>query len=183
MFTDDDCEDDVFEGADAEMPTERSSDFTAPSSPMRDDAIQQHIRRPMNAFMIFSKRHRPLVHQKFPNQDNRTVSKILSEWWYALDQNKKKEYQKLAGQIRDAHFKAHPEWKWTSKERKKSTNAVKQGTEKVEHFGGTARLNQDDHRDHVDVDDGMILVCFESFRSCFSTTFGLQRFVRSKISH
>jgi len=27
------------------------------------------IRRPMNAFMIFSKRHRPLVHQKHPNQD------------------------------------------------------------------------------------------------------------------
>ena len=26
------------------------------------------IRRPMNAFMIFSKRHRPLVHQKHPNQ-------------------------------------------------------------------------------------------------------------------
>ena len=35
------------------------------------------IRRPMNAFMIFSKRHRPLVHQQNPNQDNRTVSKIL----------------------------------------------------------------------------------------------------------
>ena len=29
------------------------------------------IRRPMNAFMIFSKRHRPLVHQQNPNQDNR----------------------------------------------------------------------------------------------------------------
>uniref|UniRef100_A0A914W1L4 HMG box domain-containing protein n=1 Tax=Plectus sambesii TaxID=2011161 RepID=A0A914W1L4_9BILA len=47
------------------------------------DALQQreHIRRPMNAFMIFSKRHRPLVHEKFPNRDNRTVSKILGEWW------------------------------------------------------------------------------------------------------
>lgn len=35
-----------------------------------------HIRRPMNAFMIFSKRHRPIVHQKHPNSDNRTVSKV-----------------------------------------------------------------------------------------------------------
>ena len=35
-----------------------------------------HIRRPMNAFMIFSKRHRPIVHQKYPNSDNRTVSKV-----------------------------------------------------------------------------------------------------------
>lgn len=37
---------------------------------------EPHIRRPMNAFMIFSKRHRPLVHQKHPNSDNRTVSKV-----------------------------------------------------------------------------------------------------------
>lgn len=35
-----------------------------------------HIRRPMNAFMIFSKRHRAIVHQKHPNSDNRTVSKV-----------------------------------------------------------------------------------------------------------
>jgi len=37
---------------------------------------KQHIRRPMNAFMIFSKRHRALVHQRHPNSDNRTVSKV-----------------------------------------------------------------------------------------------------------
>ena len=40
---------------------------------------KEKIRRPMNAFMIFSKRHRPLVHQQNPNQDNRTVSKILGK--------------------------------------------------------------------------------------------------------
>ena len=38
---------------------------------------KDRIRRPMNAFMIFSKRHRALVHQRHPNEDNRTVSKIL----------------------------------------------------------------------------------------------------------
>lgn len=37
---------------------------------------KQHIRRPMNAFMIFSKRYRPVVHQRHPNSDNRTVSKV-----------------------------------------------------------------------------------------------------------
>lgn len=42
-----------------------------------DGCKKEKIRRPMNAFMIFSKRHRPLVHQQNPNQDNRTVSKIL----------------------------------------------------------------------------------------------------------
>ena len=46
---------------------------------------KSHIRRPMNAFMIFSKRHRPLVHQQYPNiTDNRSVSKILGEWYVLL---------------------------------------------------------------------------------------------------
>lgn len=54
----------------------------------------------MNAFMIFSKRHRHLVHQRHPNQDNRTVSKILGEWWYALGPNEKQKYNELANQVK-----------------------------------------------------------------------------------
>lgn len=66
----------------------------------------------MNAFMIFSKRHRALVHKKHPNQDNRTVSKILGEWWYALKPEQKKLYHDLASEVKEAHFRAHPQWKW-----------------------------------------------------------------------
>ena len=83
------------------------------------------------------------------------MSKILSEWWYALDAEAKKEYQRLAGQIRDAHFKAHPDWKWTSKERKKSASQKKDDTkldkwEKGEEGGpvaGTSRHEPDGHED------------------------------------
>ncbi|KAM9299670.1 protein capicua homolog [Gastrophryne carolinensis] len=87
---------------------------------------KDHIRRPMNAFMIFSKRHRALVHQRHPNQDNRTVSKILGEWWYALGTKEKQKYHDLAFQVKEAHFKAHPDWKWCNKDRKKSSSDVKQ---------------------------------------------------------
>nr|XP_026689957.1 protein capicua homolog isoform X4 [Ciona intestinalis] len=90
-------------------------DPRSPRKPSKD-----HIRRPMNAFMIFSKMHRGLVHQRHPNQDNRTVSKILGEWWYALPSTEKQKYHNLAFQVKEAHFKAHPDWKWCSKERKRS---------------------------------------------------------------
>lgn len=63
------------------------------------DGLRDHVRRPMNAFMIFSKRHRALVHQRHPNQDNRSVSKILGEWWYALKADEKKQYHDLANQV------------------------------------------------------------------------------------
>lgn len=84
---------------------------------------KDRIRRPMNAFMIFSKRHRALVHQRHPNQDNRTVSKILGEWWYALEPDQKQKYHELASEVKEAHFKAHPEWKWCSKDRRKSSGS------------------------------------------------------------
>lgn len=86
---------------------------------------EKKIRRPMNAFMIFSKRHRALVHQKHPNQDNRTVSKILGEWWYALGSDEKAKYHELASEVKEAHFKAHPEWKWCTKDRQKSSSSSK----------------------------------------------------------
>ncbi|XP_070552136.1 LOW QUALITY PROTEIN: protein capicua homolog [Ptychodera flava] len=94
-----------------------------PKSP-RKTKDKDHIRRPMNAFMIFSKRHRALVHQRHPNQDNRTVSKILGEWWYALGPKEKQKYHDLAFQVKEAHFKAHPDWKWCNKDRKKSTSST-----------------------------------------------------------
>ncbi|XP_066463231.1 protein capicua homolog isoform X2 [Eleutherodactylus coqui] len=107
------------------LPKERDSssekDGRSPNKREKD-----HIRRPMNAFMIFSKRHRALVHQRHPNQDNRTVSKILGEWWYALGTKEKQKYHDLAFQVKEAHFKAHPDWKWCNKDRKKSNSDVKQ---------------------------------------------------------
>ncbi|XP_068097601.1 protein capicua homolog isoform X2 [Hyperolius riggenbachi] len=107
------------------LPKERDSssekDGRSPNKREKD-----HIRRPMNAFMIFSKRHRALVHQRHPNQDNRTVSKILGEWWYALGTKEKQKYHDLAFQVKEAHFKAHPDWKWCNKDRKKSSSDVKQ---------------------------------------------------------
>ncbi|KAL6430569.1 hypothetical protein ACFW04_007861 [Cataglyphis niger] len=90
---------------------------------------KERIRRPMNAFMIFSKRHRALVHQRHPNQDNRTVSKILGEWWYALGPEEKQKYHELASEVKEAHFKAHPDWKWCSKDRRKSSTTSFKGNE------------------------------------------------------
>lgn len=117
-----------------------------PQSPLIK--TKDRIRRPMNAFMIFSKRHRALVHQRHPNQDNRTVSKILGEWWYALNPEQKQKYHELASEVKEAHFKAHPEWKWCSKDRRKSSSS------------GRSKLGSTD--DHTPLDhDPMVEVTIE----------------------
>ena len=48
---------------------------------------------------------------------------ILQFRWYSLGQEGKKQYHDLAHQLKEAHFKAHPEWKWCSKERRKSSTS------------------------------------------------------------
>ncbi|XP_011629642.1 putative transcription factor capicua isoform X2 [Pogonomyrmex barbatus] len=127
-------DDDVFEAeptppaeveANANKRRSQSLSSLQPQTPLKKD----RIRRPMNAFMIFSKRHRAVVHQRHPNQDNRTVSKILGEWWYALGPEEKQKYHELASEVKEAHFKAHPDWKWCSKDRRKPLPTSFKGNE------------------------------------------------------
>ncbi|XP_066158424.1 protein capicua homolog isoform X3 [Euwallacea fornicatus] len=129
---DEDDDDDVFEpdngdssgGADIGRTPSTPQRRTQSTSSLHGREAKNNkdrIRRPMNAFMIFSKVHRALVHQRHPNQDNRTVSKILGEWWYALGSTEKKKYHELATEVKEAHFKAHPDWKWCNKDRRKSS--------------------------------------------------------------
>lgn len=106
------------------------------------------IRRPMNAFMIFSKRHRGLVHQKHPNQDNRTVSKILGEWWYALKPEEKNQYHELASEVKEAHFKTYPEWKWCSKDRRKSSSSGKDGHGRTASIDGIDEISPTTPSEH-----------------------------------
>lgn len=107
------------------------------------------IRRPMNAFMIFSKRHRAMVHQKHPNQDNRTVSKILGEWWYALKPEEKNQYHELASEVKEAHFRTYPEWKWCSKDRRKSSSSGKDARGRMDSTDGPDDMGPPTPSEHV----------------------------------
>lgn len=69
-------------------------------------------KRPMNAFLIFCKRHRSVVKSKYPHLENRSITKILGEWWAALDADQKQKYTELARQYKEAFMKANPHFKW-----------------------------------------------------------------------
>lgn len=73
---------------------------------------QQAQKRPMNAFLIFCKRHRSVVRQTYPRLENRSITKILGEWWAALDADEKHHYTDLARQYKEAFMKANPNFKW-----------------------------------------------------------------------
>ncbi|CAG5095684.1 Similar to BBX: HMG box transcription factor BBX (Homo sapiens) [Cotesia congregata] len=71
-----------------------------------------HARRPMNAFLIFCKRHRGSVRLHFPHLENRAVTRVLGEWWATLHPDQKQSYINLAQEYKDAFLNANPDFKW-----------------------------------------------------------------------
>ncbi|XP_029433933.1 HMG box transcription factor BBX isoform X2 [Rhinatrema bivittatum] len=76
------------------------------------ESSEQRARRPMNAFLLFCKRHRSLVRQEHPRLDNRGATKILADWWAFLEPKEKQKYTDMAKEYKDAFMKANPGYKW-----------------------------------------------------------------------
>ncbi|XP_076206519.1 HMG box transcription factor BBX isoform X5 [Aptenodytes patagonicus] len=92
-----------------------------------DESSEQRARRPMNAFLLFCKRHRSLVRKEHPRLDNRGATKILADWWAVLDPKEKQKYTDMAKEYKDAFMKANPGYKWcptTNKPVKTQTSSV-----------------------------------------------------------
>uniref|UniRef100_A0A1A7XLE9 HMG box transcription factor BBX n=2 Tax=Iconisemion striatum TaxID=60296 RepID=A0A1A7XLE9_9TELE len=77
-----------------------------------EDSSEHRARRPMNAFLLFCKRHRSLVRQEHPRLDNRGATKILADWWAVLEPKEKQKYTDMAKEYKDAFMKANPGYKW-----------------------------------------------------------------------
>ncbi|XP_061106170.1 HMG box transcription factor BBX isoform X2 [Conger conger] len=77
-----------------------------------EEVSEQRARRPMNAFLLFCKRHRSLVRQEHPRLDNRGATKILADWWAVLEPKEKQKYTDMAKEYKDAFMKANPGYKW-----------------------------------------------------------------------
>ncbi|XP_077403417.1 HMG box transcription factor BBX isoform X2 [Vanacampus margaritifer] len=110
-----------------------------------EDPNEQRARRPMNAFLLFCKRHRSLVRHEHPRLDNRGATKILADWWAVLEPAEKLKYTDMAKEYKEAFMKAHPDYKWcptTSKPVKRpSCQTVCSSRKKVWSF--TSNISKD----------------------------------------
>ncbi|XP_071182893.1 HMG box transcription factor BBX-like isoform X2 [Salvelinus alpinus] len=104
---------------------------------VEEDSSEQRARRPMNAFLLFCKRHRSLVRQEHPRLDNRGATKILADWWAVLEPKEKQKYTDMAKEYKDAFMKANPGYKWcptTNKPVKSPCHTVSNTRKKVWSF-------------------------------------------------
>ena len=66
---------------------------------------EDHIKRPMNAFMAWSKKERRKMVEEGTNLNNSVMSRILGEKWKQLDEDEKKTWKKTADRLKREHAK------------------------------------------------------------------------------
>lgn len=84
------------------------------------------IKRPMNSFMVFGKKHRHAIQKSLPSKDNKAVSKVLGSMWAALSPQEKQVYVDEANRLVEQHKKDYPDWKFKRNvNKKKAVDKVK----------------------------------------------------------
>jgi len=76
-----------------------------------------HIKRPMNAFMVWSQLERRKIVEHNPDKHNAEISKELGRRWKLLDEEARQPYIDEAERLRLLHQKEYPDYKY--KPRKK----------------------------------------------------------------
>ena len=82
-----------------------------------------HVKRPMNAFMVWSQIERHKIIEDTPNCNHAEISKLLGKRWRGLSQSERNPFIEEAERLRQLHMAEFPDYKYRPRKRKRKTPA------------------------------------------------------------
>ncbi|XP_055031356.1 transcription factor 7-like 2 isoform X9 [Misgurnus anguillicaudatus] len=104
---------------------------------------QPHIKKPLNAFMLYMKEMRAKVVAECTLKESAAINQILGRRWHALSREEQAKYYELARKERQLHMQLYPGWSARDnyadnhqgkKKKRKREKQAGEGTEHREYF-------------------------------------------------
>ncbi|XP_075200274.1 uncharacterized protein LOC142303067 [Anomaloglossus baeobatrachus] len=77
------------------------------------------VKRPMNAFMVWSSEERKRVSALHPKMHNSEISRRLGEVWRGLGEDERRPYREQAKRLRERHARDHPGYKYAPRKKRR----------------------------------------------------------------